>query len=313
MYTLNAKTAAATGRGGSISNKLIGSGKGKSREKLIELALAVCAAVFILSILLITVFIFSRGLPLIYKAGVGNFLFSTEWHPANARYGILAMFAGSMAVTFGAMLWAVPLGLITAVFMAEIAPRGAGDLLARMIELLAGIPSVVYGFIGLLVVVPLIREGLGGMGFSVLAGALILGIMILPTIVTISRDSIRAVPKEYKENSLALGATIYQSIWHVVLPAARTGIITAIVLGMGRAVGETMAVVMVTGNAVVVPGSLLDPVRTMTSNIVLEMGYASGDHQAALFATGAVLFTFIVALNLIVNVAAKAGIGYAGK
>lgn len=286
---------------------------GSCGEKLVEAALACAAAVFILSILLITVFIFSRGLPLIYKLGASGFLLSTEWRPANSQFGILAMFAGSMAVTFGSMLWAVPLGLTAAVFMSEIAPRRAGELLARMIELLAGIPSVVYGFIGLLIVVPWVRENLGGTGFSVLTGAFILGIMILPTVVTVSRDAIRAVPGEYRENSLALGATHYQSIWHVILPAARTGIITAIVLGLGRAIGETMAVVMVTGNAVVVPGSLLEPVRTMTSNIVLEMGYASGDHQAALFATGAVLFAFIVVLNLLVNAVAKAGMGNAGK
>lgn len=285
----------------------------KTGEKMVEWILAACAAAFILSILLITVFIFAKGLPLIYKTGAGDFLFSTQWRPANGQYGILAMFAGSMAITFGSMLWAVPLGLMTAVFMSEIAPQGVGDLLARMIELLAGIPSVVYGFVGLLIVVPWVRENLGGMGFSVLTGALILGVMIIPTVVTVSRDAIQAVPKEYKENSLALGATHYQTIWHVILPAARTGIITAIVLGMGRAVGETMAVVMVTGNAVVVPGSVLEPVRTLTSNIVLEMGYASGDHQAALFATGAVLFAFIVVLNLMVNIAAKAGISSAGK
>ena len=211
------------------------------------------------------------------------------------------------------MLWAVPLGIITAIFMAEIAPPRVGRLLGNMVELLAGIPSVVYGFVGLIVIVPFIRNYLGGNGLSVLAGAIILGIMILPTVINISRDSILAVPKEYKEGSLALGATHYQTIARVIIPAARSGIITAVVLGMGRAIGETMAVVMVTGNAPVIPGSILAPVRTMTSNIVLEMGYASGDHQAALFATGMVLFVFIVCLNLMVNVAAKAGATHGKK
>ncbi len=313
MYAAQSGPARELGRSGRNSISIQRLWERFSGEKLVEFALGACAAVFILSILLITVFIFARGLPLIFDTGLADFLFSIEWRPANQQYGILAMFAGSIAVTLGSLLWAVPLGLTTAIFMAEIAPASIGRLLARMIELLAGIPSVVYGFIGLLVIVPFIREQFGGMGFSILAGAIILGIMILPTIVTISKDAIRNVPKEYKENSLALGATHYQSIWNVTLPAARNGIITAIVLGMGRAVGETMAVVMVTGNAVILPDSALSPVRTMTSNIVLEMGYASGEHQAALFATGAVLFVFIVVLNLIVNITAKAGVGSASK
>jgi phosphate transport system permease protein len=191
--------------------------------------------------------------------------------------------------------------------MAEIAPRKVGQVMAELVSLLAGIPSVVYGFFGLIVIVPYIREYLGGNGLSVLAGAIILGIMILPTIINISRDSILAVPEEYKINSLALGASHHQTIGRVVLPAARSGIITAIVLGLGRAVGETMAVVMVTGNSAIIPDGILSPVRTMTSNIVLEMGYATGEHQSALFATGVVLFVFIVLLNLSVNIARQKG------
>ncbi len=197
--------------------------------------------------------------------------------------------------------------------MAELAPAKIGRLLGRLVELLAGIPSVVYGFFGLIVIVPFIRENLGGSGLSVMAGAVILGIMILPTIINISRDAIVAVPLEYKEGSLALGATHYQSIARVILPAARSGIITAVILGMGRAIGETMAVVMVTGNSTIIPNSIISPVRTMTSNIVLEMGYASGDHQSALFATGVVLFIFTVILNLIVNLSLKAGKNYASN
>jgi phosphate transport system permease protein len=251
------------------------------------------------------VFIFAKGIPLLLKVGLGNFLFNSDWRPSKGFYGIWTMFVGSLAVTFSSMLWAVPLGIMTAIFMAEIAPHRVGRLLGSMIELLAGIPSVVYGFVGLIVIVPFIRDVLGGNGLSVLAGAIILGIMILPTVINISRDSIMAVPKEYKEGSLALGATHYQTIARVIVPAARSGIITAIVLGMGRAIGETMAVVMVTGNSTVIPGSILSPVRTMTSNIVLEMGYASGDHQAALFATGTILFLFIVCLNLIVTISVK--------
>lgn len=269
--------------------------------------LMLCAGIFILAIILITVFIFAKGLPLITKIGIGNFLFETEWNPLNGVFGIWTMFIGSLAVTFASLLWAVPLGLATAVFMAEVAPAYVGRLLGSFVELLAGIPSVVFGFIGLILIVPFIRQHFGGSGLSVLAGAIVLGIMILPTIITISRDSILAVPKEYKEGSLALGATHYQSISHVILPAAKSGIITAIVLGMGRAIGETMAVVMVTGNSAVIPNSLLSSTRTMTSNIVIEMGYAVGDHQAALFATGTILFIFIVILNLLVGIYTRKG------
>lgn len=285
-------------------------GKGYKRrgENIIEKILVLCAAIFILVIFLITIFIFAKGLPLIAKIGIGHFLFETEWNPTKGVFGIGSMFMGSLMITFGSMLWAVPLGLSTAVFMAEIAPPRVGAALGSLVNLLAGIPSVVYGFIGLIVVVPFIRENFGGNGLSMLAGAIVLGIMILPTVINVSRDSILAVPREYKEGSLALGATHYQTISKVIVPAARSGIITAIVLGMGRAIGETMAVVMVTGNSAIIPGSVLEPVRTMTSNIVLEMGYASGDHQAALFATGMVLFIFIVCLNLMINIIAKGGL-----
>lgn len=278
-----------------------------SAEYMIEKTLMLCAAVSILAIVLIALFILLRGFPLIAKIGLNDFLFNLKWDPTRGSFGIGTMFAGSMAVTLASMLWSVPLGMLTAVFMAEIAPVPVGNFMARMVELLAGIPSVVYGFFGLVVIVPLIRNYLGGNGMSVMAGAIILGIMILPTLISISRDALIAVPREYKEGSLALGATHYQTIRRVIIPAARSGIITAIVLGMGRAIGETMAVVMVTGNSTIIPDGLLSPARTMTSNIVLEMGYAAGDHQAALFATGTVLFVFIVALNLIVNISAKAG------
>ncbi len=280
-------------------------------ERGIEFLLKLSAATAILAIILITIFIFARGIPLIFKTGLIDFIFNLKWSPTHGSYGIAAMLVGSLVVTLSSLIWAVPLGISGAIFMAEIAPPRIGNMLGRMVELLAGIPSVVFGFFGLIVIVPFIRTHLGGNGMSVLAGAIILGIMILPTIISISRDSILSVPAEYKEGSLALGATHMQSIKGVILPAARSGIITAIILGMGRAIGETMAVVMVTGNSTMIPGSILSPVRTMTSNIVLEMGYASGDHQAALFATGAVLFIFIVILNLVVNISIKAGKNYA--
>lgn len=282
-------------------------------ENIIEKLLFLSATVFILVIVLITIFIFAKGLPLLFETGLRGFLFETEWKPTKEVFGIGTMFIGSLLVTFGSMLWSVPLGIAAAIFMAEIAPVKIGIMLGSFVELLAGIPSVVYGFIGLIIVVPFIRNELGGFGLSALAGAIVLGVMILPTIISISRDSILAIPGEYKENSLALGATHYESIRKVIIPAARSGIITAVVLGMGRAIGETMAVVMVTGNSTIIPDSILSPVRTMTSNIVLEMGYAAGDHQAALFATGMILFTFIVALNLLVNIAAKAGINGGSK
>lgn len=281
-------------------------------EKLMELILLLGASVSVIAILLITLFIFVKGMPLIAKVGIGSFIFNLDWSPTRNSFGIGTMLLGTCSLTLVSLIWSVPLGVSAAVFMAEIASKRVGDFLGRMIELLAGIPSVVYGFFGLIVIVPFIREQLGGNGLSLLAGAIVLGIMVLPTIINISRDAIIAVPLDYKTGSLALGATHYQTIGRVILPAARSGIITAVVLGMGRAVGETMAVVMVTGNSTIIPDSLLSPMRTMTSSIVLEMGYAAGDHQAALFATGVVLFVFIVILNLGVNIAIKAGARNAG-
>jgi phosphate ABC transporter permease protein PstC len=207
------------------------------------------------------------------------------------------MIVGSIEVTVLAIIIGAVMGLACAVFLAEFAPRWSVRILKPMIELLAGIPSVVYGFIGVVVLVPWIRNTFGGPGFSVLASAIILGIMILPTVIAISLDALRAVPPMYKEGSLALGATRWQTIYRVMLPAARSGIIAGLILGMGRAVGETMAVIMVAGNALTLPTSPLQPVRTLTSNIALEMGYASGDHQAALFATGMMLFIIIAILN----------------
>ena len=268
-----------------------------NKEKIIEKVLMLLAFSAIGSLLLISIFIFNEGLPIIIKTGVGNFIFGAHWAPTKGHYGILAMILSSIYVTVGAMIFGVPLALACAIVLAEFAPAKLTRFLKPTIELLAGIPSVVYGFLGVVLLVPLIRDYLGGPGLSLLAAALILGIMILPTVISISIDAINAVPNIYREGSIALGATQWQTVHKLVLPAARSGIITAIILGMGRAIGETMAVIMVAGNALKIPTSVLDPVRTLTANIALELGYASGAHREALFATGIVLFIIIMILN----------------
>ncbi len=266
--------------------------------KFIERVLFLLALSSISSLALITIFIFLEGAPLIYFAGLKNFLASSHWAPTKGHFGILAMIVSSLLVTLGAMVIGVPLGLSCAIVLAEFSPPRLKLILKPTLELLAGIPSVVYGFLGVVWLVPLIRNYLGGPGLSLLAAAIILGIMILPTIISISIDALSAVPDLYRDGSLALGATQWQTVRRVVLPAASSGIITAIILGMGRAVGETMAVIMVAGNALKMPTSILDPVRTLTSNIALELGYAAGRHREALFATGIVLFVIIMILNL---------------
>jgi len=273
----------------------------KTYESIVEKVLFLCAFSSVLAVFIITFFVFYSGLPLIFRIGLGDFIFNSQWAPLQGVFGILSMIAGSLLVTLGALVIAVPLGLGGAIFLAEFAPKFVTRILRPAIQLLAGIPSVVYGFWGLIILVPLLRNYFGGSGFSALAGSIILAIMILPTIVNISEDSILSIPRVYKEGSLALGATRWQTVKHVLLPCARPGVITGIVLGMGRAIGETMAVIMVTGNVASMPQSILDPVRTLTGNVVIEIGYAHGEHQEALFATGAVLFIFIMVLNLLVN------------
>lgn len=273
-----------------------------SSDWLAVRALRVLALTSIAALLSITFFIFHEGLPLVVKVGLGNF-FSTDWHPSAERYGIAYMIVGSAAVTAGALAFGVPLGLACAIVLGEMAAPRTRAVLKPCIEVLAGIPSVVYGFIGIALLLPWIRHYLGGPGASGLAGAIILGVMILPTIIAISLDALAAVPRSYRDASLAMGATDWQTIWYVVLPAARSGILAAIILGVGRAVGETMAVVMVTGNAVQLPSSPLEPLRTLTANLALEMSYASGDHRAALFATGVVLFALILVLNVAAGLA----------
>jgi len=275
------------------------------KEKLIEKILMLLAFSAIGVLLLMAIFIFKEGMPIIFKAGINNFLFSTHWAPTKGYFGIFSMIVSSLYVTIGALIIGVPLALACAITLAELAPLRLTVILKPTIELLAGIPSVVYGFLGVVLLVPLIRDYLGGPGLSLLAASMILAIMILPTITSISIDAIQAVPYSYKEGSLALGATHLQTIRMVILKAARSGIITAIILGMGRAIGETMAVIMVAGNALKLPSSPLSPVRPLTSNIALEMGYAAGDHRAALFATGIVLFVFIMVFNVLANIITK--------
>jgi phosphate transport system permease protein len=271
------------------------------KEVLIERILLFLALSSVGSLLIITVFIFWEGLPLIAHVGLNNFLLSSHWAPTRGHFGIFAMIIASICVTLGALVIGVPLGLACAITLAEFSPERVKTLLKPTLELLAGIPSVVYGFLGVVWLVPLIRDHLGGPGLSLLAGSVILGIMILPTVISISIDALGAVPDLYRDGSIALGATNWQTVRRVVLPAASSGIITAIILGMGRAIGETMAVIMVAGNAVKIPSSVLDPVRTLTANIALELGYASGRHREALFATGIVLFIIIMVLNLSAN------------
>lgn len=274
-------------------------------EKTAEVVLTAVGLTSVAVLGLIIAFIFKEGAPAFAKVGVWQFITGAVWAPGKGEFGILPMIAGSLEVTLGALAVGVPLGLGCSVFLSEFASRKTASVLKPAIELLAGIPSVVFGFIGLTVLVPFIRTYLGGPGFSVLASALVLGIMILPTMVSVSYDALRAVPQAYREGMLAVGATPWQTVRMVVLPAARSGILAAGILAMGRAVGETMAVIMVAGNATIIPTSLLDPVRTMTSNIALEMGYAAGLHRQALFATGVVLFVVIGILNTIARAAIR--------
>jgi phosphate transport system permease protein len=280
----------------------------KLYEGFIRKLLLLAALVSLLAVAFITFFIFQRGLPLFQRVSIWEFLFSTYWLPTDATnpgFGILSFIVGSFYVTFVALGIAVPIGIACAIFLAEIATGRIARVLRSVIELLAGIPSVIYGFFGIVVISKGIRELFGGTGYCVLSASIILAIMILPTIVNISEVSIRAVPRDYKEGSLALGATHWQTIAKVLVPAARSGIIAGIVLGVGRAVGETMAVLMVGGNAPIMPAGLLSKVRTLTMNIVTDMGYASGDHMTALFTTGIVLFVFIMILNFVVNAISK--------
>jgi phosphate transport system permease protein len=269
----------------------------KFKENLSKHIFFVLALSSISALALITGFIIFQGVPLIGEVGLVNFLFGMSWAPEYGEYGILPMIAGTMALAVGAALIGVPIGICCAIFLSELAPAPLRNLFRPAIQLLAGIPSVVYGFWGMLFIVPFIRNNLGGPGLSILAGSVVLAIMILPTVISISEVSILALPRQYKEGALALGMTHWQAIRSVILPSAKSGITAAVILGIGRAIGETMAVIMVLGNAVAFPESILSPIRTLTTNIGLEMGYASGLHRQALFATGIVLFIVIMIIN----------------
>jgi len=268
------------------------------KEKVMKLLFFLTALVSIAAVILICIFLFASGIPAIKEIGVFKFLLGTSWKPANNLYGILPMIVGSFYVTAGALIIGVPIGILTAVFMARFAPRSIYAPLKAAVNLMAGIPSVVYGFFGLVVLLPFIREAFGGRGMSVLTASVLLGLMILPTIISVSETSIRAVPESYYEGGLALGASHERSVFFTVLPAAKSGIFAGVVLGIGRAVGETMAVMMVAGNQAVIPDSMLSGVRTLTTNIVLEMGYSTDLHREALIGTAVVLFVFILIINL---------------
>lgn len=268
------------------------------KEKVMKLLFFLTALVSIAAVILICIFLFASGIPAIKEIGVFKFLLGTSWKPANNLYGILPMIVGSFYVTAGALIIGVPIGILTAVFMARFAPRSIYAPLKAAVNLMAGIPSVVYGFFGLVVLVPFIREAFGGRGMSVLTASVLLGLMILPTIISVSETSIRAVPESYYEGGLALGASHERSVFFTVLPAAKSGIFAGVVLGIGRAVGETMAIMMVAGNQAVIPDSMLSGVRTLTTNIVLEMGYSTDLHREALIGTAVVLFVFILIINL---------------
>ena len=238
-----------------------------------------------------------NGFPAIQKIGWGNFLFGVVWRPANHLYGIFPMIVGSLYVTAGALVTGVPVGILTAVFVVYFCPEKWYRPLKETINLMAGIPSVVYGFFGLVVLVPFVRNHIGGVGMGVLTASILLGLMILPTIISVSEAAIRAVPSSYYEGGLALGASHERSIFFAVLPAAKRGILAAVILGIGRAIGETMAVMMVAGNQAILPDSLTSGVRTLTTNIVMEMGYSSGLHREALIGTAVVLFIFVLLIN----------------
>ena len=283
---------------------------GKTREAVMQGVFTACACISILAVVLICVFLFANGVPTIFEIGPLDFLVGTTWKPGNDIYGILPMILGSIYVTAGAILVGVPIGLLTAIYMSRFASPAVNKVMLPAVQLLAGIPSVVYGFFGMVVMVPAVQAMVksdffrhvlgvrGGKGMSLFTAALLLGIMILPTIITVSKTSLDAVPASYYEGSLALGATHERSVFFAVLPAAKSGVLSAVILGIGRAIGETMAVVMVAGNQTWMPQGLFQGLRTMTSNIVIEMGYAADLHREALIATGVVLFVFILLINL---------------
>jgi phosphate transport system permease protein len=272
--------------------------KNKTKEKSAEFLFFISAAMSIFCVALICVFLFAGGLPAIFKIGLGDFIFGLNWRPTSNLFGIFPMIVASISVTALALLFAAPVGILTAVFLVKFCHKKFEATLTPMVSLLAAIPSVVFGFFGLIVITPIIQEISGASGKTLLTAAIILAIMVLPTIIAVSQAAIKAVPEAYFEGALALGASKEESVFFAMLPAAKSGIIASLVLGLGRCVGETMAVIMVAGNQPRIPGGLFDGVRTLTANIVLEMGYAADLHRDALIATAVVLFVFILIINM---------------
>lgn len=277
------------------------------KERAARAVFGTAALVSVAAVALICIFLFANGIPAMVRIGLPDFLLGSTWKPTSDLYGIFPMLVGSVYVTAGALVVGVPAGVLTAVYLSQFASGRLSTLLKGGIDLLAGIPSVVYGFFGLMVLVPFIRTEMAGRGLSLLAASVLLGIMILPTVVTVSKNALDAVPESYYQGAVAVGASHERAVFTVVVPAAASGILASVVLGVGRAMGETMAVVMVAGNQPIVPESLLAGVRTLTANIVLEMGYAAGLHRGALIATGVVLFVFVMALSLLFSAIKRRG------
>ena len=280
-------------------------------EKVSSKVFLFCALLSVISLLLIIGFVFYKGSHPFIAEGYSfkDFIFGVDWVPSEDKFGIFPMIVASIYATIGALIIGVPIGLFTAIFLSEIAPKRIAKIISPAVQLLAAIPSVLYGMFGLAIIVPFLQNNLGLVkGQSLLAVILVLAIMMLPTIVTVAETAIRAVPKTYREGSLALGASEIRTIFKVIVPAAKSGIMAAIVLGLGRAIGETMAVILVAGNSLIIPTSLTDSLRPLTTNIALEMGYAAGVHQEMLFATGIILFSFILILNFVLaKISAKGG------
>lgn len=268
------------------------------KEMLMRGVFLLTACMSILAVALICIFLFAKGVPAIQEIGTIDFLTGMQWKPSNHIFGIFPMIIGSIYVTAGAVIIGVPLGILCAVFLAKFCHDKVYRFIKPAVSLLAGIPSIVYGFFGLVVIVPIMQQLFGGSGKGILTASVLLGIMILPTVIGVSESALRAVPNSYYEGALALGATHERSVFFVILPAARQGILAGVVLGVGRAIGETMAVVMIAGNQPTMPNSIFSGVRTLTANIVMEMGYATDLHRGALLGTAVVLFVFILLINL---------------
>lgn len=273
----------------------------KYSEKIMAVIFAIAASVSVISVILICYFLFSNGIGAMADIGFTNFIFGKEWRPGNDIYGIFPMILGTFYITGGSLVIGIPLGLLMAVFFSRYCPKKIYGLVNSLVELLAGIPSIIYGFFGMVVLVPFVKNNFAGNGNSIFTAAILLGIMILPTIISVSKAALMAVPESYYEGAVALGATKEISIFKVMIPAAKSGITAAIALGIGRAMGETMAVMMIAGNQPRIPESVFEGVRTLTTNIVLEMGYATDLHKEALIATGVVLFVLILIINLFVS------------